>query len=271
LLGAAFFISMQARHKKFEVYFEETSVSCRKYYIPFLVEQTEIVFDAGCDVLEIGCGIGGILSAFAEKGCRVTGVDIHRRSIDIARALFAGKGMEGQFICSDIFDYDNKDQRYDLIILHDSIEHIGEKEKLMISIRRMLKKEGVLYIGFPPWQMPFGGHQQMAKNKLLAYCPYIHLLPKSIFRLIFRIFRQSDSDIKTFLDIRATSITIEQFEKLLKTTLYNVICRQLYFINPNYHIKFGIPPRKLSPVIAKIPYVRNFVTTTCYYVVRKSL
>lgn len=261
---------MQIRHIYPEMYFEEMSISCRNYYIPFLADRTDLKFDSDCHILEIGCGFGGILSVFAENGCRVTGIDINKRAIDTACSLFTTKGLNGTFICSNIFDYNNRDIQYDLIILHDCIEHIGQKEELMISIRKMLKKEGTLYVGFPPWQMPFGGHQQMAKNRFLANCPYVHLLPKSLFALLFKVFRQRVSDIDSFFGIRDTRITIEQFERLVKTASYNIKSRQFYFINPNYHIKFGLLPRKLYKFIAAIPYVRNYFTTTCYYLLSKS-
>lgn len=259
---------MQARHKEPRMYFEEAATSCRNYYIPYITKESNIKPSADFNVLEIGCGLGGSLSVFAEMGCKVTGVDIQKRSVELALDFFADKGLEGTFICSDIFDFDAAGQRYDLIILHDSLEHIPEKERLMLLMKGLLKKNGVLYLGFPAWQMPFGGHQQMAKNKLVANFPYIHLLPRPLFLMVFKIFGETDGSIRYFLRLRDTGISIEGFERLVSKTGYSVVNRQLYFINPNYHIKFGLKPRKLYPLIAKTPYLRDFFTTTCYYLLR---
>lgn len=45
--------------------------------------------------------------------------------------------------------------------------------------------------------------------------------------------------------------------------------QQLYFINPHYETKFGFTPRKLNKHIAHIPYLRNFVSISCFYILRK--
>ena len=44
--------------------------------------------------------------------------------------------------------------------------------------------------------------------------------------------------------------------------------RRLYFINPHYETKFGLRPRRLSPLIGAIPYVRDFFTTSCFYIMK---
>ena len=43
--------------------------------------------------MEVGCGFGGILSIFAAKGATVTGIDIHKPSIETAKTLFAERGF----------------------------------------------------------------------------------------------------------------------------------------------------------------------------------
>lgn len=248
---------MQTRHQDRSAYFEETATSCRNYYLPYIEQHTSLKFGRNCRVMEVGCGFGGILSIFAAKGATVTGIDIHKPSIETAKTLFAERGLKGTFICSDIFDYSDT-QPYDLIILHDALEHIPEKERLMLHLKSFLKADGLLYLGFPAWQMPFGGHQQMAKNRIIANCPYIHLLPRSLFRFVFRACGEKESTVKCFFEIRDTRITIEGFHKLVTATGLRIVNQRLYFINPNYQVKFGLKPRILSPVIGKIPYVRNF-------------
>ena len=146
---------MQTRHQDRSAYFEETATSCRNYYLPYIEQHTSLKFGRNCRVMEVGCGFGGILSIFAAKGATVTGIDIHKPSIETAKTLFAERGLKGTFICSDIFDYSDT-QPYDLIILHDALEHIPEKERLMLHLKSFLKADGLLYLRFPAWQMPFG-------------------------------------------------------------------------------------------------------------------
>ena len=96
---------MQTRHQDRSAYFEETATSCRNYYLPYIEQHTSLKFGRKCRVMEVGCGIGGILSIFAAMGATVTGIDIHKPSIETAKTLFAERGLKGTFICSDIFDY----------------------------------------------------------------------------------------------------------------------------------------------------------------------
>lgn len=252
------------------MYFEETIASCRNHYIPFIEAHSAVSLGSGCSVLDIGCGMGGVLYAFAERGCEVTGIDIHRRSIDLARDFFSARNMDGTFVNSCIFEYDSLGKQFEVVILHDCIEHIAPKEELLSLISKLLKSDGVLYIGFPAWQMPFGGHQQMSKNRFVANCPYIHLLPRALYRLVLKLVGNSDSNIRSFLDIRDTRISIEKFEYLMKKMRFKTVFKQLFLINPNYQTKYGLRPRKLPPVIARLPYIRNFVTTTCYYLLKNT-
>lgn len=117
--------------------------------------------------------------------------------------------------------------------------------------------------------MPFGGHQQISKNKIISHLPFIHLLPSFLYRAIFKLGGEKEDFIKGMMEIKSTRTTIEQFETLLKETDFKVINRELYFINPHYETKFGLKPRILSPLLARIPYIRNFFTTTCFYLLKR--
>lgn len=167
-------VSMQERHTDYEHYFRESEESCQKYYLPYLNEHTSLAWATSTKVLEVGCGLGGNLAPFARMGCSVSGVDIDSLSIDWANKLFPQNGLDGVFICCDIHDYQDAGT-YRLIMLHDAIEHIQEKERLMLRLRELLADDGILYIAFPAWCMPFGGHQQVARTKFVSHCPFIHL------------------------------------------------------------------------------------------------
>ena len=74
--------------------------------------------------------------------------------------------------------------------------------------------------------------------------------------------------IDGMLDIKRTRCTIERFERLARQTGMHIADRRLYFINPHYETKFGLRPRRLSPLIGAIPYVRDFFTTSCFYIMK---
>ena len=151
--------------------------------------------------------------------------------------------------------------------MRDVIEHIHDQNRFMDYVKRYLKPNGKFFLAFPPWYNPFGGHQQICESRLLSMLPYYHILPASIYKGILKLFNENESRIEGLLEVKSTGITIERFEKILKKNNYNIEERMYYFINPNYEVKFGLKPRKGIPIISSIPGIRNFVTTSAYYLI----
>jgi len=63
-------------------------------------------------------------------------------------------------------------------------------------------------------------------------------------------------------------MTIDTFEQLAEKYGYEIIDRQLWFINPHYQQKFHLRPRKLYPVLAQLKHIRNYFSTSCFYITR---
>ena len=63
-------------------------------------------------------------------------------------------------------------------------------------------------------------------------------------------------------------MTIQAFQRLCNETGFEVVNRRLYFINPHYEKKFGLKPRKLWGLIACLPYIRDFFSTSCHYLIK---
>ena len=161
-----------------------------------------------------------------------------------------------------------REEKYDIILIHDVIEHITEKDKFIKHVKNFITAHGIVFWRFPAWQMPFGGHQQICKHKYCSKLPFIHLLPNPIYRGLLSFFGESQSTIDELMDIKNCRTSIEEFEKLIKLNECTIIDRCLWFINPHYKQKFNLTPRKLSKFIAPIRYVRNFFTTSCYYLTK---
>lgn len=258
---------MQERQRNRETYFNEQEVTVKKYVLPFIKEVMDI--NEKTSILEIGCGEGGNLKPFLDIGCeRVVGVDISKGKIENANKFFLNHPNKKkiEFVLADIYDINELGQ-FDIIITRDVLEHIHGQERFMQFVKKFLKPEGKFFLGFPPWHNPFGGHQQMCESKFLSKLPFFHILPRSIYRFILKVFGESEAKIRGLLEVKETGITIERFEKILKRTGYKKDKRIFYFINPNYEIKFGLKPRKQLKLFSTIPYLKNFLITTNYYVV----
>lgn len=258
---------MQERHIDRDRYFEEQAQTTRKYYIPYIKQMTGSL---PLNVLEVGCGEGGNLLPFAEQGCEVVGVDISAMRIRQARTFFSRRNRQGAFIASDIFRLKELEKHFSLILIHDVIEHIDDKARFLSDMQRYLSVGGVIFLAFPAWQMPFGGHQQIARGRIVSHLPFIHLLPRVLYRRILQMGGEDEDTIKELLSIKETKCTVEMIRDMLRQTGYEVIDRQLFFINPHYEVKFGLTPRKLGKAISALPYVRNFFSTTCFYLLTPS-
>lgn len=258
---------MQDRHLDKSKYFSEQTITTEKYVMPFIADTIDVSNEKS--VLEIGCGEGGNLVAFLETGCkRVVGVDISEGKINNAHRFFADhpKKENISFIAANIYDVSNIG-KFDIIILRDVIEHIHGQEEFMKFLGKFLNPNAKIFFGFPPWQNPFGGHQQICRSKILSKLPFFHILPKPIYRFILKLFKETDSRIKDLLEIKDTRISIERFERIVKATGYDIDKKCYYFINPNYEIKFGLKPRKALKIFSAIPYFRNYFITAVYYVI----
>lgn len=257
-------------HENRKLYFRHQTETTRGHIIPFIQNHKGV--EKGMHVLEIGCGEAGVLKAFTEMGCRATGVELNTAKFYSAGKMMATEIERGQLdlINNDIYENEFKNRfkdQFDLIILKDVIEHIPDQERLMNYLHTFLNMEGIMFFSFPPWQMPFGGHQQMCKG-ILRKMPYFHLLPKPIYTAILKFFNEPNDVIQGLLANKQTGISIERFERILKKNDYCIMDRIYFLSNPIYKYKFKLKPREQYRFISRIPYFRNFLTTAVYYLIK---
>lgn len=259
-------------HKDKDTYIKWQYENAKNYVIPFI--ERFLPIKKGLRVMEVGCAEGGVLKAFTDKGCFGFGVELQDSRLKRAEILFEEELKSGsvKLISKNVYDMDLKkdiDEKFDLIILKDVIEHIFDQDKFLKYIRDFLKPNGHIFFGFPPWQMPFGGHQQLVKNKFLSKLPYYHLLPMGLYKSLLKIGGESEVKVEGMMEIKETGISIERFEKLCKKNNYSIPLKQLYLVNPIYKYKFNLEPKNQFSILAAIPYFRNYWTTCAYYLVQK--
>lgn len=257
-------------HKDKKRYFDIQYRTAKDHILPFLGE----LFETGTPkkVLEIGCAEAGVLKAFTELGHSCVGIELNPKRIELAEVFMKDELASGKirFIAKNIYDIDvaqDIGHAFDLVILKDVIEHIHDQERFMKELHQFLNPGGMVFFGFPPWQMPFGGHQQVARNKFLSVLPYYHLLPRPLYKMILKAFGESPSNVEGLLEIKDTGISIERFERIVKRSGYSMLKRKLFLFNPIYEFKFGLKAREQFRILSAIPYFRNYCTTCAYYVI----
>ena len=257
---------MQERQKDRARYFSELAHTSEKYFIPYISPFMKV--EAGMNVLEIGCGDGGNLLPFARLDCNVTGVDLSEGKIENARKFFAEAGAPGRFIASDIFKIKELESSFDLVICHDVLEHIGDKARFLSDLQKYVRPSGLVFMAFPAWQMPFGGHQQICRSKFLSHLPFFHLLPQGLYRRLLEYGGETPETVSGLLEIKDTATSIGLFEQVIRNQGFKVVDRRLWLVNPHYEAKFGLRPRRLPDIVAALSWVRGFLSTSCFYLLR---
>jgi SAM-dependent methyltransferase len=256
-------------HSNKKLYFEMQRENAAEYVLPFV--EAVMPMGPGKHVLEIGCAEGGVLLAFLERGCTGVGVELSPTRAQQATEFLQDRIDAGQarIISKNIYDPTFETEfkgQFDLIVLKDVIEHIHDQQKLMGFMKTYLKPGGHIFFGFPPWLMPFGGHQQICKSKL-GKAPWIHLLPRGLYRACLKMLGEVQGTIDELLDVYTTGISLERFERIVGATDYRISRKLLYLINPIYKYKFKLKPRKQLGLIAALPWIRDFWTTCGYYLI----
>jgi len=257
-------------HQDKETYFDYQYRTGRDFLLPFVLEKSSLPPQA--KILEIGCGEAGVLKAFLEAGHTCVGIELQAHRVELAKVFHAEALAKGQiqFVTRNIYDIDPEKElsfKFDLIILKDVIEHIPDQERFMGFLKAFLAPGGKVFFAFPPWYMPFGGHQQICKNKWLSRLPYYHILPKPLYRWLLQTGGEPADRVQELLEIKDTGISIERFERILRQKGYSVLLRRIYLLNPIYFFKFGLKPRIQTPLISVIPYLRDFISTAVYYLI----
>ncbi|MBR5331848.1 MAG: methyltransferase domain-containing protein [Muribaculaceae bacterium] len=262
---------MQLRHSNRLQYFNELASTTREYFINYIRNYFNL--SSKCKVLEIGCGEGGNLLPFAEMGCKVKGIDISKTRIEQAQEFFEYYNTSGEFVCKNFITADkpnSEEDRFDIILVHDVIEHIEPpfKSDFIRNIKPFLRQNGIIFFGFPAWQNPFGGHQQITRG-FASKLPFIHLLPNFMYKWLLKMSAVPQNAVDELMSIKRAKMPIERFEKIISTEGFSITNRSLWFINPHYKQKFGLKPRRVWNWASHIPYFRNYYTTSVFYILKK--
>ncbi len=101
--------------------------------------------------LDVGCGFGGYLVVFAEKGFEVRGVEIDRDRVSLSRANCADAGLEDVVQEQSILEegLEEKLGAFDVVTCMDVIEHVLDVPLTLQNLRKLLNPGGVLILEIP--------------------------------------------------------------------------------------------------------------------------
>jgi 2-polyprenyl-3-methyl-5-hydroxy-6-metoxy-1,4-benzoquinol methylase len=103
------------------------------------------------NILDLGSGAGWLASALTTYG-RVTGVEPSPGGVKRARELY-GEKQNLRFICGDAASLLARDLKmqelFDIVVSSEVIEHVTNQTEFLLSIRPLLKSDGLLLLSTP--------------------------------------------------------------------------------------------------------------------------
>lgn len=235
--------------------------------VPYLKEHG--VPFAGKSICEIGCGEGGVLAALADEGAAYSlGIDIRQEAIDRAEKIFKALRINSEFKIHDVTNQETPAEwkgKFDFVTLRDVIEHLDDTVGSMKHVMDFLKPGGFLYVVFPPYYSPYGGHQHALAN-FWGKLPFIQYLPDPIFGAMIKSGRKLD--IEEVSRLRHIRMTTGKFRKAAKQAGFNIVDEELYFLRPVFKLKFGLPAIKVN-ILKGLPFVREIFALEAGYLLQK--
>ena len=239
----------------------------KEYIVPYLLKYKS--FKPGFSVAEIGSAEGGVLAALSEAGASMSlATDIAQDRLDYGKIISDLLEVPVEYRNHNIINQEPEEtwiNSFDLVLLRDVIEHLDDTETAMNNIRRLIKPGGFLFVTFPPYYSPFGGHQHTVINKG-GKLPFIHFLPNFIFHRLIASGRENDiGEVKRLQQIR---LTPSKFISSAILSRFEIIREDYYILRPVFKMKYGLPTLKVTP-LSFIPAIRNLSLEACYILQNK--
>ena len=109
-----------------------------------LIDRIEKFINKECSILDIGCAKGGLLRTFKDRGYNnLYGIEPSEDAINNLKNF----GIEGK--CLSLFEANNINRKFDVIVLTQVLEHIFDLERMKYILQNLLNKDGILYVDIP--------------------------------------------------------------------------------------------------------------------------
>jgi ubiquinone/menaquinone biosynthesis C-methylase UbiE len=219
----------------------------------------------GMEVLEIGCGNGGISCFLAVAGAkRVVGIDLEAKKLDRARAFAAGvagrfgPGCELPVSFEEMSAYalTLPEASFDLVVADNSFEHFLEPEKVLQQAFRVLRPGGGLLV--PVFSSIYSQYGLHLKYGLKLPWANLFFSEKTILRALHRLAKddprlldfypglannpQRVRDVRPYGDLN--DITYGKFRRMARRTGF-----ELSWFRPF--------PTRLGVLVARLPLLRH--------------
>jgi len=247
-------------------YFEYQRRVAHEVVIPWLANRVSL---DGAQVGDFGAHHGGTLEALRDWG----GVE-GATGFELSPELVAASPFlpDGRFRLevADVMALKPHEYAFDLVILHDVLEHIPDTLDALVAVRHSLESGGRVFVSFPPYYSGYGGHQQLAAGAARVV-PFVHLLPAPLF---FRLSRPGSQEymseqgaLDDMVSVRHTKLTISKAERAFARAGFAVLDRELFVVRPEYTIRYGMNVRSAA-WLGSVRGVREMIVNGAFYLLQ---
>jgi len=227
----------------------------------------------GASLLEVGCGDGGCGAAFEAAGARVTMMDLDARLVDSAENMNRKEGLAARTFVGDVFDGGADfyaEGPFDIVVLRDVIEHLEDPVLALRTIGQHLSAHGVIFIVFPPYYSPYGGHQQILPRRTflgIPYnkLPYLQALPQWLFRRIVAGDTPANAEVQR---LRGVRLTLRKFKRSVTAAGFTIREQRFYLSRPTFTLRYGLPVLGAG-IVGRVPLLNEIAVTAGYFVLER--
>lgn len=98
-------------------------------------------------ILDVGCGGGILAESLAQKGARVSGIDMAELSLDVARLHLHESRLEIDYRLTTVEDYAEANAgAFDIVTCLEMLEHVPDPAAVITAACRLLKPGGLLFL-----------------------------------------------------------------------------------------------------------------------------
>ena len=242
-------------------YFEYQCRVARDVVVPWLAARTRL---DGARVGDFGCHEGGTLEGL--RGAAVASAVGYEVNEQVVRA--------SPFVPDERFRIEIADlmalppgEDFDVVLLHDVLEHVVDVDGVLRSVREALAAGGRVFVSFPPYRSAFGGHQHLAAGWARA-APYIHYLPEKTF---YRLAAPADNEYMTgndshgdLVSVRQTRLSLRKAEAAFCRAGFEIVASEFFLLRPEYTVRYGMPTISAG-VVARVPVLRELLVNGAFY------
>jgi SAM-dependent methyltransferase len=231
------FLKLSSRRLKSK----EDYLQFQKFQAKWVISDSLKRFDLKAkNILDLGSGFGGYSQELSNAGAHVYAIDLN-----IIR--HPQKQVNFFQIKGDCNNLPIRSESMDLVFCSSLIEHVSDQEQLILEINRVLKKQGICYLSFPPFFSPVGGHQ--FKPFHMFGEGFAVTLSKFIYRLNVESYNTSYGNWGLY------PTTIQKVLKLVKHNNFKIIDITTRFSPLNF---------------AKVPVFNEILTWHVEFIVQKN-